>query len=485
MYPAGVLVYPAKSSGSKKIHTSSRLELQSRRAILHLLQGITMQLLDLRKNYHFSIANLRSHIHENLIRNRPYRRDRYGLTDTLEQRLERKKRYRQFGKALHKAITSQDCDNALELVNLASRKLSFNTNWRDFFENVFSVYVEQCHDCDCWHYQDDSHNVEDNYDVCDSCVNNYYWNDRQDYYQEDDPRYDDDEEDNGFDNIGSRHSSKHNLGHIPSSFDNRKPRVLLGLELEVECVSDDRKDIDELAGNLMSDIGYHAGSRYALCEEDSSLDDGFEIVTGYTGLDVHAKALERFKTRIAGLRSHDTHTCGLHVHICKSDMSTLHASKLVLFINDDSNQKLIRAIARRSNNSYAQVKNKKEDKSWLKDALQNKTKASQLRCLNTSRYEALNFQNDKTVEFRLFKGSLKYLTIMACLEFTYASWFFSRDTSVTELTTENFLAFICKDQNKQDTSHLREYLDQRGFSTLFGITLTKEKNLSHNQLLKA
>ena len=166
-------------------------------------------------------------------------------------------------------------------------------------------------------------------------------------------------------------------------------------------------------------------------------------------------------------------------------MSTLHASKLVLFINDDSNQKLIKAIARRTNNSYAQVKNKKEDKSWLKDALQNKTKASQLRCLNTSRYEALNFQNDKTVEFRLFKGSLKYLTIMACLEFTYASWFFSRDTSVTELTTENFLAFICKDQNKQDTSHLREYLDQRGFSTLFGVTLTKEKNLSHNQLLKA
>ena len=372
MYPAGVLVYPAKSSGSKKMHTSSRLELQSRRAILHLLQGITMQLLDLRKNYHFSIANLRSHIHENLIRNRPYRRDRYGLTDTLEQRLARRKIYRQFGKSLHKAITSQDCEYALDLINTASRKLSFNTEWRDFFENVFEVTVEQCHDCDCWHLQDDSHNVEDNYEVCDSCVNNYYWNERQEYYQEDDPRYDDDEEDNGFDNIGSRHSSKHNLGHIPSSFDNRKPRVLLGLELEMECA--DSYDLDSRAGHLLDNLGTYRdanGSRwtYALCEQDGSLDSGFEMVSAYTGLDVHKSQLQFFKDRFSGMSSHDTSTCGLHIHICKADMSTLHACKMVLFINDAENHKLVYALARRDSSSYCKIHDKKQDKHWLKDAV--------------------------------------------------------------------------------------------------------------------
>lgn len=436
-----------------------------------------MNLIELKSRYGHSLSGLSHLIKSNLSGNN-IRRDRYGLTDTLEQRLARRKIYRKFGKSLHIAITTQDFSYALELVNNASRKMSFNTDWYSFFEDVFEVSVQQCHDCDCWHSQDDSHNVEDNYDVCDSCVNSYYWNEHACYYQED-PVDEDDDDDSSYDNIGSRHSSKHRLGHIPSSYDNRKPRVLLGLELEVEC----KADLDNTAGNLLDDIGNYAGYQYALCEEDSSLDEGFEIVTGYTGLDVHAKALERFKSRVAGLRSHDTDTCGLHVHICKSDMTTLHASKLVLFINDDSNKALIRAIARRSNNTYAQVKNKKEDKGWLKDALQNKSKASQLRCLNSSRYEALNFQNDKTVEFRLFKGSLKYQTIMACLEFTYASWFFCRDTSVSELTTENFLAFICKDENKQDTSHLREYLDYRGFKNA-GKALIKDKT-SHNQLLKA
>jgi hypothetical protein len=76
----------------------------------------------------------------------------------------------------------------------------------------------------------------------------------------------------------------------------------------------------------------------------------------------------------------------------------------------------------------------------------------------------LNFQNDNTIEFRLFKGTLRYETIMACLEFTYATWFFCRDTGITELTTANFIDFIAQPQQREHTKFLRTYLREKGYA---------------------
>jgi hypothetical protein len=134
---------------------------------------------------------------------------------------------------------------------------------------------------------------------------------------------------------------------------------------------------------------------------------------------------------------------------------------MVFFINDSNNQKLIRDIARRANADYAQIKNKKASYQWLKRA---RASGDPLNCLNEERREALNFQNEKTIEFRLFKGTLRYETIMACLEFTYATWFFTRDTGVTDLTTPNFINFICRPENRESTKFLRAYLREKNYS---------------------
>ena len=203
--------------------------------------------------------------------------------------------------------------------------------------------------------------------------------------------------------------------------------------------------------------------QYALCEGDGSLNYGFEMVTGYTGLDTHAKQLEFFKTPFRGAKSHDTRTCGLHVHICKSDMTMLHCAKMILFINESANQKLIRAIARRDGQHYAKIHNKKASYEWLKNA-KDGSKASRIQRLNSDRYEALNFQNEKTIEFRIFKGTLKYESIMASLEFTYATWHFCRDTGTNDLTIEKFLEFISMAENKKHTRFLRQYLKEKGFN---------------------
>ena len=401
------------------------------------------------------------------------------------------------GKNLADAIREDDPHTALDYVN-ENLNTRTRSRWLDTLEEMFSQQFAECHDCDNLFLDCDMIEVyAGDHQVCEYCKDSsYHWSERREMYVSDDDTQDDDAEEEERNNsvIGEYHSSKRLLGHIPSAYDNRKTRVLLGLELEMEIGRD--YDKHDKAEQLLEGLGWYTpptgavaqyGSQYALCENDGSLDSGFEMVTGYTGLDVHAQQLAFFKGRFVGAKSHNTSTCGLHVHVCKAGMSLLHASKLVLFINDEKNHDLMRAIARRTESSFSQFKDKNVDKAWIKDAIKTahpetraereddndrvyrneSRKRNALRNLNSSRYEALNFNNEKTIEFRLFKGTLKYSTIMACLEFAFISWFFARDTSQTQLTTANFLQYICLENNRRDTRYLREYLTEKGYTLPF------------------
>ena len=381
---------------------------------------------------------------------------------------ERNRQLKVIGLLIREAKQDQD-DDLSEIVSRLNcsdyRWMRADFNFADKLNELFaSDELHSCNDCSRIETEDDMSWAYDDYRICEHCRDReYHWSEYRDTYVRDD----DDEGDGDPDIIGDYHSSSENLGHIPSSFDKRKKPIYLGLELEVEVNEsvnkyDKASDLLNAIGSHHSDIDY-CTRQYALCENDGSLDNGFEIVTGWTGLDVHAKQLEFFKSQWRSVRSHDTSTCGLHVHICKSDMTLYHASKLVLFINSPDNEKLVHTIARRSSESYAKIFDKKSNMRWLKDANRYERRCDKLSNLNQDRYEALNFQNSETIEFRLFKGSLKYQTIMACLEFTYASWFFTKDASQSDLSTDKFLDFISAPENKADTINLRAYLLSKGY----------------------
>jgi hypothetical protein len=426
-------------------------------------------ILYLRKNHNHSLSAIREKIRCNLNPRQYYQSNNEAIYRGLDlaQRIARRSVLVDFGKMFNSLKKDGSYEAALEICGYLNdnRWLRNTKNWNDTLSEHFDGYYFECNDCGHLDSDNEAHNVNDDYSVCDNCRHNYYWSDRNNNYQD---NTDDEDDDREHEHIGSYHSSKRRLGHIPSSFDQRSPRVLLGLELEMECKHEDY-DKDSRAGHLLDAIGSYRGQTYALCEEDGSLDDGFEMVTGYTGLDVHKDQLQFFKHHFKGMASHNTDTCGLHVHICKSNMSTLHGAKMVFFINDTNNYQLIKAVARRDA-SYGKIKDKKSDTSWLKDVVRHKKdKHSQLRGLNSDRYEALNFNNEKTIEFRLFKGSLKYETIMACLEFTYATWHFCKDAGIDQLTIEQFIQFICMPQNKSDTRFLRVYLKNKGFDMVCGM----------------
>jgi hypothetical protein len=430
-------------------------------------------LVSIRKNGGFSLRNAKEHIRNNLLGNPS--RNRVGSVYNL---LAKRQAYLDFGQSMAVFIQEDDSESALDLINNSSVVHRFG--WVDFMDSHFSCEFFHCHDCENIFNTEEQNNAYDGYEVCESCCSySYRYSDRHGYYVRDD-----DENYNENQHIGEYHSSSDSLGHIPSKYDERKPRVLLGLELEME-IKQGSYSKDERAGELLENVGEYEGQTYALCEEDGSLDHGFEMVTGYTGLDVHAQQLEFFKRGLRGAISHDSDNCGLHVHICKSNMSTLHGAKMILFINDQANHKLIKAIARRDSSEYAKIKNKAESKEWLKNAVKySAIKDRQLCQLNSDRYEALNFKNIKTIEFRLFKGSLVYETIMSCLEFTYATWFFTKDASTKSLTIDGFLKFICANENRGDTRFLRAYLKNKGFDLPEKSSVLQFPNQSENQLKK-
>ncbi len=306
-------------------------------------------------------------------------------------------------------------------------------------------------------------------------------------FHEDDDEDDDDDRSEDTSIIGSYHSSRRRVGHMPSSYDHRKSRVLIGLELEME-VNTRHSRFDYAAKVLALLNSEHPN--YCAAESDGSINHGFEIVTGHTGLDVHARVLKALDGASFGgnLSSHNTKTCGLHCHLDKADMSPLDGAKMIAFIHSPENKALIKTIARRyggenGSHSYAKfdygkgkaVKGGAEamrhEKSLLQYGDYDKVRSRQmgLSSLHGDRYEAINFLNEKTVEFRLFKGTLKYTTIMACLEFAFATWHFCRQSGLTELTDEKFCQFLARKENRRDTKFLRAYLQEKGHKPMLDV----------------
>jgi hypothetical protein len=188
-----------------------------------------------------------------------------------------------------------------------------------------------------------------------------------------------------------------------------------GVELEI----DDGKYKEEAAEYINK-----AGIDHIYLKEDGSLSHaGFEIVTHPATLDYH---VNRFPwTDICeaalfyGYRSHDTDTCGLHIHASRSLFGTtqmeqdLTIAKIILLIDRWYDSHIVR-FARRDINKMRQWADKPnadikpEDGEF--DAVHKSKKSAD------SRYKAVNLCNYNTVEFRFFRGTLKRDTIIASIQ---------------------------------------------------------------------
>lgn len=269
-----------------------------------------------------------------------------------------------------------------------------------------SIYCRPCYD----------HNVFE----CDDCGAQYWQDDGHDcsYESEDDRSYE----------------FIHEYSYKPRPYffgksENPNERLFFGIELEVESSGG---NIDETSALVVNELG----ARVYL-KEDGSLNHGFEIVTHPHSLDSLRKEFkwESFaRFRKAGLRSWDTDTCGLHVHVSRdafgisydnrTEYSKIitsrqsHELRFMKLIYD--NQRQVERLAGRSSPSYANFMDKKH---LVRKVRYGTTEGG--------RHAAVNTDNDNTLEVRVFKGSLIPERVLGCVEFVHASVEYTRNLRVT------------------------------------------------------
>ena len=187
-----------------------------------------------------------------------------------------------------------------------------------------------------------------------------------------------------------------------------------GVELEIDGAGED----DDNADRIM-DIT-NAERTLAYCKHDGSLDDGFEIVTHPMTLDFHcnempwAEVME--KAVEMGYTSHQAGTCGLHVHINRSTFGATEGEQeaaiaRVLYFFEKFWDELLK-FSRRTQSQLDRWAARYGYKDKPKDILDHAKGRN-----SAGRYTAVNLTNSDTVEFRMFRGTLKYNTLIATLEF--------------------------------------------------------------------
>ena len=249
----------------------------------------------------------------------------------------------------------------------------------------------------------------------------------------------------------------HDYGYKPSpifhNIGEKVPRTYFGVEMEVENLGD-----AYYTNDAIYDIKKHSNNEELFyIKADGSLNNGFEIVT-------HPCTLAYHKTRFPWAQIKDTldswscsaeSTCGLHIHVSKRIYSELDLIKLALFIFNVGNQHYINLIARRKFNSWSSRKN-------LEDCKKKDLKYSQ------SRYEAVNFTNDKTVEFRMFKGTIKPEIVIASIEFVDSVTNFVKSSSIAVVSKEdswaNYISYVIDNGKKYKV--LIDYMKERFEKTI-------------------
>ncbi len=185
----------------------------------------------------------------------------------------------------------------------------------------------------------------------------------------------------------------------------------LGVELEIDGAGESNVNAAKIA-----EIANH-GEKRIYIKHDGSLDDGFEIVTHPMTLDYHrnkmswARVLEEAKE--LEYLSHKAGTCGLHVHVNRTAFGETEAAQeeviaRILYFFEKHWEELLK-FSRRTRKQLQQW----ADRYGLKEQPQDILKHAKG---NRQRYTAVNLTNRETVEFRMFRGTLKLNTLIATLQ---------------------------------------------------------------------
>ncbi|WP_165046316.1 amidoligase family protein [Adlercreutzia sp. ZJ138] len=239
--------------------------------------------------------------------------------------------------------------------------------------------------------------------------------------------------------------------------------LYLGVELEMDCGN---------AEATAKRISEAYGPQVLYFKHDGSLDDGCELVTHpmspeYMASDAGKEMWHDICTSALaeGMRSHDTNTCGLHVHVSREffgkSKTSQELTELKLIETVDRLFEPIVIFSRRKRHCIDRWAPKcnapKEDAGWIKKAKRVSSFAKR------DRYHAVNVTNDATIEFRLFRGTLKPETILATLQFVTGFCYLVKASNPSQMDRYNWydLCDAVINACPVDTTELHNYLIER------------------------
>lgn len=214
-------------------------------------------------------------------------------------------------------------------------------------------------------------------------------------------------------------------------------RLFLGFEIEAGSL-DSNSEASEVADILTEK--FNQDDIFYLKEDSSIPEYGFELVSHPITLKRH-KELEwnkvLAKMSSLGMKSHDLGrcSCGLHVHASSSFLRNPKLKRreqyyrwLLVDWFVSKNRQQFEKIARREEVHWSKFKDI-EKGIKLKEEFGKPT---------GSRYKAVNFENSSTVEFRLFRGTLKYETFMATLEIVDCLVRWAKQASISDILADGY-----------------------------------------------
>jgi hypothetical protein len=215
--------------------------------------------------------------------------------------------------------------------------------------------------------------------------------------------------------------------------------LLMGSEVEIDC----GRDRDDCAADIVA-----CGEEIYLKDDGSLSGSGLEIVSHPCTLEYHRARLDWARimgaARDHGYRSHNTETCGIHVHVNRDyfgdheNLQDFGIAKVLLLV-DRFWAPLVTFSRRRD----AQLKHWAPqveldiESSDGPDIIVDKTKATAYR----GRYQAVNLTNEHTIEFRIFRGTLNLQTFTAILELVDTLCRFARDHTLQDVQSTSWARF--------------------------------------------
>ncbi len=252
------------------------------------------------------------------------------------------------------------------------------------------------------------------------------------------------------------HGSIHDYGYKPDPIFYGTGKRFFGVELEIDGAGKDSDNAD-----LILEEGNYGDDERIYIKSDGSLNNGMEIVTHPMTLDYHKDEMPWedvcHKAIQLGYKSHKTSTCGLHIHVNRSTFGETREqqdeciSRVLYFVEHHWNEllKFSRRTEYQMNRWAARYGYKNNPKEIMEDAKKGAN----------GRYACVNITNWSTIEFRMFRGTLKLNTLLATVELvdricetalTYS------DSELSRISWTDFVASLDEDCFSELITYLKE-----------------------------